>query len=257
DMGGLAAAVFKRGIRHINVATTLLGAVDAAVGGKTGIDFHGLKNEIGAFHLPVEVMAEVESFRSLPDVEILSGFGEVVKTAFIADEEMTSRVLALDPLEADAEVLEEVCRFCRDEKMRVVNEDPTEKGLRKILNFGHTAGHAIESLLLEKGTPVPHGVAVAHGILVALILSDTAEGIDRKWISDYAAWLRRYYPEAKFTCADYDRILALAAHDKKNTAEGVFSFTLLRAPGRPVYDCAVTPDQLKAALDIYQELMGR
>ena len=257
DMGGFAAAIFKRGIRHINVATTLLGAVDAAVGGKTAIDFCGLKNEIGAFHLPVATLADPSAFSSLPPMELLSGFGEVIKTAFISDEGMTHHILSLDPLQADAMQLGRLCVFCRDEKMRVVEADPTEQGIRKILNFGHTAGHAIESLLLEKGTPVAHGVAVAHGILVALILSDLREGLDRRWLTSYSFWLRNNYPSANFTCGDYDRLLQLASHDKKNTVPGCFSFTLLRAPGDPVYDIPVTPDQLKTALDIYQELLGR
>lgn len=257
DMGGFAAAIFKRGIRHLNVATTLLGAVDAAVGGKTAIDFRGLKNEIGAFHMPVSTLADAESFATLPDMEILSGFGEVIKTAYISDADMTHRILRLDPLEADARELAEICSFCRREKMRVVDADPTEKGLRKILNFGHTAGHAIESLLLEKGKPLPHGVAVAHGILIALILSMMIEGLEKREITDYAQWLRRYYPAAEFTCADYDSILTLATHDKKNSHAGSFSFSLLRSIGDPTYDRSVSADQLKEALDIYQELMGR
>lgn len=256
DIGGFAAAIFKRGIRHLNVATTLLGAVDAAVGGKTAIDFRGLKNEIGAFHQPVATLADTDSFASLPPMEMLSGWGEVIKTAFIADEGMTRRLLD-SGIGEDRAIVDEACRFCRREKMRVVEADPTEQGLRKILNFGHTAGHAIESLLLEKGMPMAHGVAVAHGILVALILSMDLQGLDKKWVTRYARWLREHYPAARFTCADYDRLLALAAHDKKNSEAGIFSFTLLRRPGEPVYGCAVTPAQLTAALDLYQELCGR
>ena len=257
DIGGLAAALFKRGIRHINIATTLLGAVDASVGGKTAIDFHGLKNEIGAFHMPLAVLADSDSFSSLPPSEILSGFGEVIKTALIADEAMTARLLNINPLEADAQILEDVCRFCRKEKMRIVETDPTEKGLRKILNFGHTAGHAIESLLIEKGTPLPHGSAIAHGNLVALILSNLEEGLDTHWVTDYARWLRRNYPEAKFTCADYDRLWTLATHDKKNHEADRLAYTLIHRPGQPLYDRPVTRDRLFAALDIDQELLGR
>lgn len=257
DIGGFAAAVFKRGIRHLNVATTLLGAVDASVGGKTAIDFHGLKNEIGAFHQPVGVLADTESFSSLPPEEILSGFGEVIKTALISDEAMTRRLLNIDPLEANAELLDDICRFCRREKMRVVDEDPTEKGLRKILNFGHTAGHAIESLLIEKGRALPHGSAIAHGNLVALIISHLQEGMDKKWVMEYAGWLRRNYPAAQFTCADYDRIWTIATHDKKNNKVNLLAYTLLKAPGEPLYDRSVDRDAFFSALDIYQELMGR
>lgn len=257
DIGGFAAAIFKRGIRHLNVATTILGAVDASVGGKTGIDFSGLKNQLGAFHLPVAVLVDAESFSSLPDSEILSGWGEVIKTALITDEGESRRLLGVNPLEADTAELARVCTFCRDAKMRVTQEDPTEKGLRKILNFGHTAGHAIESLMLEKGNPLPHGSAVAHGILVAMILSNIKKGLASQWVTDYAQWLRKYYPSANFTCRDYPRLLEIAHHDKKNVAGGDLSFVLLTAPGCPEYDCGVRDDEFSEALDIYQELMGR
>lgn len=257
DIGGFAAAVFKRGIRHLNVATTLLAAVDASVGGKTGIDFHGLKNEMGAFHLPVAVIADPESFASLPPAEILSGFGEVIKTALISDAAETRRILATPPLEADARELDRICRFCRDEKMRVVEADPTEKGLRKILNFGHTAGHAIESLLLEKHRPLPHGSAIAHGNLVALILSHMLLDLDKSLVSEYSRWLRKNYPPACFTCADYGRIWQIAVHDKKNTSASTLAYTLIRRPGEPVFDHPVSRKEFEEALDIYQELQGR
>lgn len=257
DIGGFAAAVFKRGIRHLNVATTVLGAVDAAIGGKTGIDFQGLKNELGAFHLPVSTLADAESFSSLPEIEILSGWGEVIKTALISDSSESVRLLSMNPLEVEAEAMDDICRFCRNTKVRITEEDPTEKGLRKILNFGHTAGHAIESLLLEKGEGMPHGCAVAHGILIALILSNMKTGLNSKMVSEYSHWLRRYYPVAKFTCRDYPRILEIAHHDKKNASGDFLSFVLLKAPGEPEYDSPVTDEELKTALDLYQELMGR
>ena len=258
DLGGFVAAIFKRGIRHINVSTTLLGAVDASVGGKTGVDFEGLKNEIGAFHMPLEVLADTLSFRSLPPIEILSGFGEVVKTAFIASEEMTLRVLGMSPAEADDDALAEICCFCRDEKLRVAEADPMEKGLRKVLNLGHTAGHALESLMLERDTPVPHGCAIAHGLLVSLILSNMMSELTQQWVSRYAAWLRANYKPLPFSCSNYERLWQIAIHDKKNSGESdSLNFVLLNAPGHPQIDRPVTRPRLEAALDIYQELQGR
>lgn len=257
DIGGFAAAIFKRGIRHLNIATTLLAAVDAAVGGKTGIDFAGLKNEVGAFHLPLDTLADAEAFPSLPDSEILSGFGEVIKTALIADAERSNRLLDLDPLEADTYTLADICRFCRNEKMRIVDLDPEEKGLRKVLNFGHTAGHALESLVLRRGHPVPHGVAVAHGILPALVLSMELCGLDKSVVSRYAAWLRKYFPPLGYTCADYEAIWSLASHDKKNIAPDILNYTLIEAPGKPRYDMAVSRPEFENALDLCQELAGR
>lgn len=257
DLGGFAAAIFKRGIRHINVATTLLGAVDASVGGKTGVDFLGLKNEVGAFHLPIKVFADTRSFASLPPREILSGFGEVVKTAFIAGPDEARRVLEMRPLEADAATLDEVCRFCRAEKMRIVEADPTEKGLRKVLNLGHTAGHAIESVMLTKGRAVPHGVAVAHGLLIALILGNSIAALDSAWVTAYARWLRNNYPVLPVTCRDYRELWDMACHDKKNLSGSQPNFVLLSSPGNPVMDVGVERREFDAALDLYQELTGR
>lgn len=257
DIGGFAAAIFKRGIRHINIATTLLAAVDAAVGGKTGIDFNGLKNEVGAFRLPLLTLFDPSAFATLPQSEILSGFGEVVKTALIADQEMTRRILASDPLDMSEPQLAEICRFCRDEKMRIVSADPTEKGLRKVLNFGHTAGHPFESLSIEKGVPLPHGVAIAHGNLVSLILSMDLLGLVSEWISCYARWLRTFYPPLSISCADYTRLWELATHDKKNLSSSILSYTLVNPIGKPRYDCPVNFEQFRNSLDLYQELQGR
>ncbi len=257
DIGGFAAAIFKRGIRHMNVATTLLGAVDAAVGGKTGIDFAGLKNEIGAFHMPLTTLADTLSFASLPDAELLSGFGEVIKTAMISDADMTAHLLNLDPLSINPEEMSRICRFCRDCKNRVVDKDPTEKGLRKILNFGHTAGHALESLMLERRHPVAHGTAVALGILVSLILSNIQLHLPSAHVSAYARWLRAHYPQLPFTCADYADIWRLTLHDKKNAGKDTLNFVLLSDIGAPLYDRPVSRPLLEEALDIYQELQGR
>lgn len=258
DIGGFAAAVFKRGIRHINIATTLLAAVDAAVGGKTGIDFLGFKNEIGAFHMPLISLFDAESFSTLPDMELLSGFGEVIKTALISSAEMTRFVYSLNPLEADVEELNKICTFCRDEKLNIVAEDPSEKGLRKVLNMGHTAGHAFETLSYEKGCGSAHGVAIAHGNLVALILSNILLGLESADVSAYARWLRKYYPDSAITCKDYDALWEIARHDKKNGGDSkMLSYTLVSPIGTPHYDVKVSKEQFFEALDIYQELLGR
>lgn len=255
DLGGFAAACFKRGIRHINVSTTLLGAVDASIGGKTGIDFLGLKNEIGAFRLPASSSAAVESFATLPPEEILSGWGEAVKTALISSPQMTDRMMAADPLDISASEMEEFVAFCRSVKERIVEEDPQEKGLRKVLNLGHTAGHAFESLLMERATPVAHGINVAHGLLVAMILSHDLLGLPSAEVSRTAAWLRRLYPRLPISCRDFDRICDIAARDKKNPSAGEMRFVLLKAPGEPAYDVPVERKQLLDALDLYATMI--
>ena len=176
DIGGFAAATYKRGIRFVNIPTTLLGAVDAATGGKTGINFNGLKNEIGAFHLPSEVIISALPLATLSHREIVSGYAEMLKTGLIADEGLYRSLLDVDAVIADGTRLEGAMKRCVEIKEDVVRQDPTEKGLRKILNFGHTAGHAFESLAIERHKPLAHGEAVAHGMLVELILSHMLKG---------------------------------------------------------------------------------
>ncbi|MDE5881255.1 MAG: HAD-IA family hydrolase, partial [Muribaculaceae bacterium] len=148
DIGGFAGATFKRGIRVVNLPTTLLGAVDAATGGKTGINFNGLKNEVGAFHLPSDVIISALPLATLSRREILSGYAEMIKTGLIADAKLYNELLNVEEVIADTMRLEKAMKRCVEIKEDVVANDPTEKGLRKILNFGHTAGHAFESLAI-------------------------------------------------------------------------------------------------------------
>lgn len=161
DLGGFVASVFKRGLDFINVPTSLLGMVDAAVGGKTGVDFHHIKNVLGTFTLPLGVYLYPEFLKTLPHPELISGLGEMMKHALIADAALWQELVSLS--EFSAETL--APRVMRSVKIKeeIVKTDPLEKSIRRNLNFGHTLGHAIESHLLQAGTPLPHGVAVAWG----------------------------------------------------------------------------------------------
>ncbi len=257
DIGGFAGATFKRGIRCINVPTTLLGAVDAATGGKTGINFNGLKNEIGAFHNPSDVIITARPLASLSHREILSGYAEMIKTGLIADAGLYKSLLDVDKLLSDTDALEEAIKRCVEIKEDVVAQDPTEKGLRKILNFGHTAGHAFESLAIERHVPLAHGEAVAHGMLVELILSHLLKGFPSEETHRYAnEVLKPFYPRTGVTCDDIPLLLEFMAHDKKNAVAGKPNFTLLEAPGEPVIDCLPEIKDIEAALDIYRDIMG-
>ncbi len=175
DLGGFAAATFKRGIRTINIPTTLLASADASLGGKTGINFCGLKNEIGAFHDPEAVILSSSFFRTLPDTEILSGWAEVVKMALITPgiPYTPQQIFDINPLDLDSDV-SELLKIAVESKRDITTRDPHEHGIRAFLNLGHTAAHAFESLAMQRHTPIPHGIAVAHGILLALTLSDSA-----------------------------------------------------------------------------------
>lgn len=256
DIGGFAAATYKRGIRFINVPTTLLGAVDAATGGKTGINFNGLKNEIGAFHLPSEVIITATPLASLSRRELISGYAEMLKTGFIADEALYRSLIDVEGVLDDEKRLEAAMKRCVEIKENVVAKDPTEKGLRKILNFGHTAGHAFESLAIERHKPLAHGEAVAHGMLVELILSHILKGLDSKEVTKYAECvLKPNYPRTNVSCDDIPVLISLMAHDKKNTAVGDANFTLLVSPGMPVIDCVPDNKEIETALEIYRDMM--
>lgn len=257
DMGGFAAATFKRGVRFINVPTTLLSAVDAAVGGKTGINFEGLKNEIGAFAPADAVVISTSTFASLPSAELLSGYAEMLKHGLLSSESDYRELLGFDILNADLDLLLPLLEKSVKVKERIVEEDPREQGIRRALNLGHTAGHAFESLAMERNTPVPHGYAVAWGILVEMILSNITRGFPSAELYRYATYLKDHgYGSPAITCKDYPRLLELMRHDKKNDTANHINFTLLDSPGHPVIDCTASEPVIKEALDIFCDLLG-
>lgn len=257
DLGGFAAATFKRGIRFVNVPTTLLGAVDAAVGGKTGINFGGLKNEIGAFREADAVVISTNYFGTLPLSELLSGYAEMVKHALLDGEAEVARLLDFDVVEnATSRRLLNFLELSVEVKRRIVDFDPTEQGLRKALNLGHTIGHAIESLALERGCPVPHGYAVAWGLVGELVLSHLNSGFSSDILHSLGAYVRERYGAPQISCDDYPRLLELMSHDKKNDTARDINFTFLEAPGQPKINQTATPEQIRIALDILRDLSG-
>lgn len=234
DLGGFAAASFKRGIRFINVPTSVLGAVDASVGGKTGIDFMGLKNEIGAFHIPEAVVVCEKFFETLSPEEFISGFAEIVKMTLLGSEALYREIVESDTLPSGEE-LRKLVTFSIREKERITTEDPQEKGLRRILNLGHTMGHAYESLALRRQTPITHGCGVAHGMYYALRLSARELGLPAEIGEEYKERiLDRYYPALPFGEEAHGELKELMMHDKKNTKDGMVTFVLLEGIGRHV-----------------------
>lgn len=256
DIGGFAAATFKRGIRTVNFPTSLLGAVDAATGGKTGINFKGLKNEIGAFHLPENVIISSLPFATLSRDEILSGYAEMVKTAIISDRDFYISLLELEKVVNDPRLLGESVAKCVEIKEEVVSQDPLEKGLRKILNFGHTAGHAFESIGFDSGHPVTHGKAVAHGMLVGLILSHIILGLDSNEVNHYSSFLKEHYSGALMRCNDMKAAIQKMNSDKKNHKFGEPVFTLLNNIGEPEINCQPTQEEITEALELYIDIIG-
>lgn len=254
DLGGFAAATFKRGIRFINIPTTLLAAVDAAVGGKTGINFNGLKNEIGAFREAEAVIISTRYFGSLPAAEIKSGYAEMLKHGMLCGNGAFRKLLGFDFRDAAGSNLLAMLEESVEVKRRIVEEDPLERGLRRALNLGHTAGHAFESLSLQRGTPIPHGFAVAWGLVVEAVLSHTEKGLPSNVLYDLAGYVRTHYGAYPVSCDDYPALLQFMRHDKKSE-NGEYNFSLLRNVGAPVIDCHVEERNVCAALDIFRDLM--
>ncbi|MFZ4632939.1 MAG: 3-dehydroquinate synthase [Saprospiraceae bacterium] len=222
DLGGFCAALYKRGIRYVQVPTTLLAMTDAALGGKLGVDFQGLKNMIGVFAAPAAVFADPFWLNTLPPRELLSGFAEVIKHALIGDPGLWAQLThGPHPLRMQPADWPTLLAASMQVKLRIVQEDPLEKGLRKLLNFGHTAGHALESWFLQTPEPITHGEAVVMGMLIE---SHVAQHGLFKALRAYTDQL---YPRRHIPAWAYHELWALMQHDKKNEAQAV----VLALPG--------------------------
>ncbi|ARK10647.1 3-dehydroquinate synthase [Fibrella sp. ES10-3-2-2] len=249
DMGGFCAATYKRGIAFAQLPTTLLSQVDASVGGKLGIDFQGLKNHIGVFQLPNAVLIDTAFLGTLPERELRSGFAEVIKHCLIADADEWARIRRydLEDLDWSRTVAHSVAI-----KERVVAEDPTEKGLRKILNFGHTLGHAVETHFLDrpKGRLL-HGEAIAAGMVMEAYLSFQLGMIDESLLEQIEEYLFAVYGRVTLNNEDMEPIIAHTLQDKKNRA-GQVRVALINGPGQCTYDIPVSKLFMRQALDYYR-----
>ncbi|MBE6260699.1 MAG: 3-dehydroquinate synthase [Prevotella sp.] len=260
DLGGFAASTFKRGIQYINIPTTLLSMVDASVGGKTGINFGGLKNEIGVFNNASSVILDTTFLRTMDHENLLSGYAEMLKHALISDDTMWSELLNFEignfksqtsNLKSQTSNLTEMVAESVSVKQRIVTEDPTEQGIRKALNLGHTAGHAFESMALER-KPVLHGYAVAYGLIVELYLCCVKLGFPQDKMRQTVSFIKEHYGRMAITCDDYPHLIALMHHDKKNTGRDI-NFTLLGDIGDIRINQTASEEDIMEALDFYRE----
>lgn len=250
DLGGFVACTFKRGIDYVNVPTSLLSMVDASVGGKTGVDLGLLKNQIGVISNPEMVIIDTEFLFTLPKNQLRSGFAEMLKHGLIQDENYWNRLNKLDSLHEDD--LEQLIFESVEIKKRVVEQDPNENGLRKILNFGHTLGHAIESYSLGNHDlqPLLHGEAIALGMILETYLSskllefpmDKTQKIKEAFLSVFK---HIQLPESSFS-----NIIDLMKYDKKNE-HGKINFVLLKDIGHPIIDCEVENTFIREAFKFY------
>ena len=251
DLGGFAASTFKRGIKYINVPTTLLSMVDASVGGKTGINFNGLKNEIGVFNAPQSVIIDTEFLKTLDHENICSGYAEMLKHGLISNDENLAELLNFDLGNVDYRHLGEMVGTSVAIKERIVQEDPLEHGIRKALNLGHTAGHAFESWALTR-TPYLHGYAVAWGLICELYLSCVKTGFPTSKMRQTVRFIKETYGELPITCDDYEELYAYMTHDKKNTA-GIINFTLLGDVGDIRINQSADKSEIFEMLDFFRE----
>lgn len=255
DMGGFAAATFKRGIKTINIPTTLMASVDAAVGGKTGINFNGLKNEIGSFYPPLCVFIDSTFLRTLDSDNLLSGYAEMIKHGLISSPEIYADLLSFDLNQVDYIRLNQMVAQSVAVKERIVAEDPFEKGIRKALNLGHTIGHAFESLSFRKNAHLLHGHAVAVGLISELYLSHKMCGFPLDVLSKTVYYIKEYYRPFAFDCKDYEALYELMQHDKKNES-GIINFTLLSGVGEVQINQSVDKEIILESLDFYRESLG-
>jgi 3-dehydroquinate synthase len=247
DLGGFAAATYKRGIPFINLPTTLLSMVDASVGGKTGINFNGFKNEIGAFRIADMVLIHTPFLKTLDRNNLLSGYAEMIKHALIDTPETLNQLLTIDPSSISVELLADLVADSVLIKDRYVETDPLEKGIRKALNLGHTIGHAFESLAMKKNRPALHGYAVAWGIIPEINLAVRKVGFPAKMAKKTEQYITELFGNHGFTPDDFDDLYTLMQHDKKNRGDRI-NFTLLSKVGTPEIDIHCSKEEIKSAI---------
>lgn len=250
DMGGFVASTYKRGIDFINIPTTLLSQVDASVGGKTGIDIDNVKNMVGTFSLPKAVFIEHTFLTTLSKRELLSGFAEMIKHGLIADAAYYQDLKNSDYQNIEPQAIYRSVQI----KNEVVTEDPLEKGLRKILNFGHTIGHAVETYALTHDKkPLTHGEAIAIGMVCEAFLSAKYCNLTVEELSDISTYICTIYPKYNIKEKSFKVLLDLMQSDKKNE-DGQIMFSLLDKIGHCTFNCRVTNSDILSSLDYYNSL---
>lgn len=250
DMGGFAASTYKRGIDFIHIPTTLLSQVDASVGGKTGIDLDNVKNIIGTFTQPQAVFISTKFLATLDERQIASGFAEVIKHGLIQDKSLYELCKTVDLAQIDTAIIHRSVAI----KNNVITQDPTEQGLRKILNFGHTIGHAVEGYsLFNDDNSLLHGEAIGIGMICEAWLSQKYCGLSEEDLNDISKTFLALYPKYNYTKEQYPAFFELMKNDKKNESNKI-GFALLNSIGDCTYNIYVSEEDIEASLDYYLSL---
>lgn len=251
DMGGFAASTYKRGIDFIQIPTTLLSQVDASIGGKTGIDMDSVKNIIGTFTQPQAVFIDVDFLKTLDRRQIVSGFAEMIKHAFIFDANYLEELKAIDFDEIDERLIYRSVEI----KNEVVTQDPTEMGVRKILNFGHTIGHAVETYSLENDkNPLLHGEAIAIGMICEAFLSYQYHDLHEGDFLQVVSAIRNVFPDYSMRSKSFQPLMNIMKNDKKNEG-GKIGFSLLKKIGKCDFGLYLEEPEIMESLIYYKELV--
>lgn len=253
DLCGFAASCFKRGLHFVNIPTTLLSQVDASVGGKTGVNFNGLKNEIGVFNQPKTVLISSQFLKTLDKENLLSGYAEMLKHGLIHSKPHWDELLDYDLDSINYDALSEVIARSVAVKEYFVVNDPTEKNIRKALNLGHTVAHAFESMALHQDRPILHGYAVAYGLIVELYLSSKKVGFPMEQTNQISKWIIETYGPFEISTDDYETLYLKMTKDKKNEA-GRINFTLVPEIGKVEININCEKMLIYEALDYFKEL---
>jgi 3-dehydroquinate synthase len=245
DMGGFAASIYKRGIRSVLLPTTLLAQVDAAYGGKTGIDFMGHKNLIGSFSFPEKIFVSPLFLATLPELEKLNGLAEALKHGLIADRDYWNKIKD-HPFDNVEQLIRDSIRI----KTSIVEKDPGEKNIRKILNAGHTVGHAIESAFLLEGKPISHGQAVVAGLMIELYLSNKKGYLNDQEMNETIQSFEKFFPKLPIESFEPKNLIQLMRQDKKNTGTHI-SFSLIRKIGEASFDDHISEELIETGINYY------
>jgi 3-dehydroquinate synthase len=246
DLGGFVASTYKRGIRFINIPTSLLGMVDASIGGKNGIDLGALKNLVGTFTLPIATYIDEHFLNTLPENEIKNGYAEMLKHALISSKNATNELISFNP--NDLQQIKKRIEASATVKINIVAQDPKEENIRANLNLGHTTGHAIESFALENHLPFSHGHGVALGIRIALRLSNIKLGLAPENYASVDNYLANHYPTPSWIKANLPAILNNLKYDKKNQ-NGKLKFVLLQNIGSASFGQEISLMEVESAFN--------
>ncbi|OFX73892.1 MAG: 3-dehydroquinate synthase [Bacteroidetes bacterium GWE2_29_8] len=253
DMGGFIASIYKRGVKFINIPTTLLSQIDASIGGKTGIDLGSLKNMLGTFTNPELIIIDPDFLDTLDKRNIYSGFGEIIKHALIYDKKYWNKIKLIDLnniSEIKATILNSV-----NIKVEIVQKDPKEEGLRKILNFGHTIGHSLESIFLNSSKDfLYHGEAIVAGIICELYLSMIKLNFKEEEASDIIKFIKPNFKLNKIKKSNYDLLIDFMQNDKKNTNDNI-AFSLLNDIGNCSFNIFCSQDEIIQSFDYYNKII--